>query len=131
MLVKRNQLIPWSISIEVIVWRLTKHHHEQHHEKGKRKPNTQKSGKRDWRKITLRDLRLTGKQTSRESEKNIFCHYRSDNMNVKVDFDKFGEKLKWRLDRKWFVTSKNKQQIRGQEVKRLQIDMFILYFDQF
>ena len=41
------------------------------------------------------------------------------------------QKTKWRLDRKWFVTWKNKHQIRAQEVKRYRIDMFILYFDQF
>ena len=48
-----------------------------------------------------------------------------------VDFDHFCEKTKWRPDRKWFVTWKNKHQIRAQEVKRYRIDMFILYFDQF
>ena len=47
-----------------------------------------------------------------------------------ADFDQFCEKTKWRPDRKWFVTRKNKYQIRAQ-VKRFQIDMFILYFDQF
>ena len=31
----------------------------------------------------------------------------------------------------WFVTWKNKHQIRAQEVKRYRIDMFILNFDQF
>ena len=48
-----------------------------------------------------------------------------------VDFDHFCEKTKWRPDRKWFVTWKNKHQIRAQEVKRYRIDMFILYFNQF
>ena len=73
-------------------------------------------------------------ETSRESEKNIFCHYWSDNINFSVDlvnFDHFCEKTKWRTDRKWFVTHKNKHQIRTQEVQRYQINMFILYFDQF
>ena len=63
--------------------------------------------------------------------KNIFCHYRSDNLNFKVNFDQFCEKIKWRPDQKWFFTRKNEYQIRAQEVKRFRIDMFILYFDQF
>ena len=76
--------------------------------------------------------------TSRESEKNIFCHYRSINIKFSVDFDRAPpprlrkrQKTKWRPDRKWFVTWKNKYQIRAQEVKRYRIDMFILHFDQF
>ena len=61
------------------------------------------------------------------------CHYRSDNANFLVDLvdlDHFCEKTKWRPHRKWFVTWKNKHQIRAQEVKRYRINMFILYFDQ-
>ena len=41
------------------------------------------------------------------------------------------KKTKWRPYPKWFVTCKNKHQIRAQEVERFQVDMFILYFDQF
>ena len=52
-------------------------------------------------------------------------------MTFSVNFDQFCEKTKWRPDRKCFVTRKNKHQIRAQEVKCYQIDMFILYFDQF
>ena len=48
-----------------------------------------------------------------------------------VNFDHFCEKTKWRPDQKWFVTWKNKHQIRAQEVWGILKNIFLFDFDLF
>ena len=71
------------------------------------------------------------RKTNRESAKNIFCHYRSDNINFSVFWPFLGKKQNGGQTGSGLSHGKNKHQIRAQEVRGILKNIFLFDFDLF